>query len=34
MRDGLAGLNYFAESLAVGILTDEAWVENVPSVTW
>jgi hypothetical protein len=29
----LTSLDHFAESLAVGILTDEAWVENVPGVT-
>jgi hypothetical protein len=27
------GLDHFAEGLAVGIFTDEAWVEDVPSVT-
>jgi|BarGraNGADG00212_1021973.scaffolds.fasta_scaffold09141_3 hypothetical protein len=32
-RNDLTGLNHFAEGLAVGILTDEAWVENVPRVT-
>jgi hypothetical protein len=32
-RNGLTSLDHFAERLAVGIFTDEAWVENVPRVT-
>lgn len=28
----LISLDHFAEGLAVGIFTDEAWVENVPRV--
>ena len=32
-RTDLTGLDHFAEGLAVGIFTDEAWVENVPRVT-
>ena len=30
-RNDLTGLNHFAEGLAGGIFTDEAWVENVPA---
>jgi hypothetical protein len=29
----LTGLDDFTEGFAVGIFTDEAWVENVPCVT-
>ena len=29
----LTSLDHFAEGFAVGIFTDEAWVENVPRVT-
>jgi len=32
-RNDLTGLDHFAEGLAVGIFTDEAWVEYVPRVT-
>ena len=32
-RDDLTDLDHFAEGLAVGIFTNEAWVENVPRVT-
>jgi hypothetical protein len=32
-RNDLTSLDHFAESLAVGIFTDESWVENVPRVT-
>jgi hypothetical protein len=32
-RNGLAGLDDFAEGLAVGIFTDEAWVDDVPCIT-
>jgi hypothetical protein len=31
-RNDLTSLDHFAEGLAVGILTDEAGVENVPRV--
>jgi hypothetical protein len=32
-RNDLTSLDHFAEGLAVGIFTNEAWVENVPRVT-
>jgi hypothetical protein len=32
-RNGLAGLDHFAEALALGIFTDEARVEDVPRIT-
>ena len=32
-RNDLIVLDDFAEGLAVGIFTDETWVENVPRVT-
>jgi hypothetical protein len=32
-RNDLTSLDHFAEGLAVGVFTDEAWVENVPCVT-
>jgi len=32
-RNDLTSLDLFAEGLAVGIFTDEAWVENVSRVT-
>jgi hypothetical protein len=31
--DYLTSLDHFAEGFAIGILTDEAWVENVSGVT-
>lgn len=31
-RNDLTGFDHFAERLAVGILADEAWVENVPRI--
>jgi len=32
-RRDLTGLDYFTESLAVGVLTDEAWVEYMSRIT-
>jgi hypothetical protein len=32
-RNDLTGLDHFAEGLAVGIFTDETWVEYVPRIT-
>jgi len=32
-RNNLTGLDHFAEGLAIGIFTDEAWVEYMPVIT-